>query len=126
MSAHTKGPWRLGRLTNISDYETVRETVGPHQVCVDNEFGPYVLAECNMNFPDDALANARRIVACVNACEGLETGFLESGSLIRGVGLYVEQNNELLDICRNVIERGIGASDIDAMKTAIAKAEGKQ
>ncbi|MEN6540854.1 MAG: hypothetical protein ABFC67_14700 [Mizugakiibacter sp.] len=77
MSEHTKEPWRLGRLANIRDFGEVKETVGPHQIVVDNEFGPYVLAECNMNFKDDALANARRIVACVNACEQMETEWLE-------------------------------------------------
>jgi hypothetical protein len=75
---HTPEPWRLGKLSNIRDYDKVLETVGPHQIVVDNEFGPYVLADCNMNFKDDAIANARRIVACVNACAGLDTELLEN------------------------------------------------
>lgn len=76
---HTPEPWRLGRLSHILDYDRVLETVGPHQIVVDNEFGPYVLADCNMNFKDDAIANARRIVACVNACAGVPLEWLESG-----------------------------------------------
>ena len=75
--SHTKEPWRLGKLTHPRDYETVRETVGPHDVVVDTDDGVYVLASCNYNFPQDALANARRIVACVNACAGIETHELE-------------------------------------------------
>lgn len=35
----------------------------------------------------------------------------------------IMQRDELLEICRNVIERGIGASDIRAMEAAIAKVE---
>ena len=34
-----------------------------------------------------------------------------------------KQRDELLTICRNVVERGIGASDVKAMKAAIASAK---
>ena len=68
---HTKEPWRLGRFTGPASYEEVRELCGSMDVVVDTETGPYVLAACNINFPDDAKANARRIVACVNACAGI-------------------------------------------------------
>ena len=83
-------------------------------------------------------ANARRIVACVNACEGWSTMFLES-VIISGRGPLQklsdetvlalhkaeQQRDELLAICRNVVERGIGASDVRAMEAAIANAEAK-
>lgn len=75
---HTPEPWRIGRLTHPRDYESVRETVGPHEVVVDTDEGVYVLAGCNYNFPQDALANARRIVACVNACAGIPIDMLEA------------------------------------------------
>lgn len=78
---HTKEPWRVGKLTHPRDYETVRETVGPHEVVVDTDEGVYVIAGCNYNFPKDAKANARRIVACVNACAGIDTAFLEVAPL---------------------------------------------
>lgn len=74
---NTPEPWRIGRLEHPRDYEVVRETVGPHEVVVDTDEGVYVLAGCNYNFPQDALANARRIVACVNACAGINTEALE-------------------------------------------------
>jgi hypothetical protein len=38
---------------------------------------------------------------------------------------YVEkQRDEFLTICKNVVDRGIGASDVKAMKAAIATAQG--
>ena len=119
---------------------------------------------------DDELA--RRIVACVNACEGLPIELIdkhgvtrsgiakgieelanqryaawEEASLIRDlIGANQEestldevrrvvnahdnlvsalrvahrQRDELLTICRNVVERGICSSDVKAMKAAIA------
>jgi len=36
------------------------------------------------------------------------------------------QRNDLLTICRNVVERGIGASDVKAMKAAIASVKADQ
>ena len=77
---HTPEPWRIGRFTGPGSYEKVRETCGAMDVVVDTDSGPYVLAGCNINFPDDAKANARRIVACVNACAGIPTEALEDGS----------------------------------------------
>lgn len=71
---------------------------------------------------DTANANARRIVACVNACAGIPNGNLEAGGVLDTV---IKERDELLAICRNVVERGIGASDIRAMEEAIAKAEAK-
>lgn len=74
---HTKEPWRIGRFTRPASYEEVRETCGDMDVVADTDDGPYVLAGCNTNFPDDARANARRIVACVNACDGIPNEVLE-------------------------------------------------
>ena len=35
-----------------------------------------------------------------------------------------EQRDELLTICKNVVERGIGTSDVKAMKASIARVKG--
>lgn len=93
MSEHTKETWRVGRLSHPRDYKTVQETVGPHDVVVDTETGPYVLASCNMNFTNDAKANARRIVACVNACAGIETHELEL--MIGDLSIHNQITNKL-------------------------------
>lgn len=68
MSEHTKEPWHLGEIRSIRGriYTTMPDG------------DEYVLADTNWNFPDDAKANARRIVACVNACEGISTEELEN------------------------------------------------
>lgn len=73
---HTEEPWRLGRFTG-ANYAEVRETAGGMDIVVDTVHGPYVLASCNKNFLVDAHENARRIVACVNACKGIKTESLE-------------------------------------------------
>ena len=36
------------------------------------------------------------------------------------------QRDKLLTICQNVVDRGIGASDVKAMKEAIASVKGQQ
>ena len=96
---HTPEPWRIGRFTGPESYEKVRETCGAMDVVVDTDSGPYVLAGCNINFPNDAKANARRIVACVNACAGLPTEVLERYKLgVIGVDYKStkQQRDELL------------------------------
>lgn len=47
----------------------------------------------------------------------------ELGKMQARAFLAERQRDELLTICRNVIERGIGASDVNAMKAAIASAK---
>jgi hypothetical protein len=62
MSEHTKEPWAIHNSKNliaILDYE------GKH------------LAELWQRKEYDSVANARRIVACVNACAGIPTEALE-------------------------------------------------
>ena len=112
MSEHTKEPWRLGRFTGPASYEEVRETVGNMDVVVDTDIGPYVLAACNVNFPEDARANARRIVACVNACAGIPNGNLESGGVLETV---IGERNKLLAALKDLRPAfgAVGSRDID-------------
>jgi nitroreductase len=115
--SHTKEPWRIGRFTGPASYDEVRETVGNMDVVVDTDTGPYVLAGCNINFPDDARANARRIVACVNACAGYSTDdlehfgrFLSSGeadALAEHHALIEQQRDELLAALEYAVEAGL-------------------
>jgi len=63
--SHTKEPWK-------------RYHWGNDQVTI-NTMDDDKIAECFEHFkPNDHAANARRIVACVNACKDLETESLES------------------------------------------------
>jgi uncharacterized protein YbaR (Trm112 family) len=58
---HTKEPWHV---LNIFAHPEIR-----------NKEDEFILAL----YRGERIANARRIVACVNACEGIQTEFLELG-----------------------------------------------
>jgi len=71
-----------------------------HEICVDLPNGSlYILARCNQNFIEDARANARRIIACVNACEGRTTEELEAtarpAAVSEAVAAAVADDSEL-------------------------------
>lgn len=57
---------------------------------------------------DEAMANARRIVACVNACRGLGTDELEQHGLVSAVGYELieltKQRDELLRDMQDVLD----------------------
>ena len=63
MSGHTKGPWAV----NYTKFSEIRAENGA------------VIARCvKLTSLTNLEANARRIVACVNACEGVSTKRLEN------------------------------------------------
>jgi len=62
MSEHTKEPWGIHKSKN---FVAILDSEGKH------------LAELWQRAEYDSVANARRIVACVNACVGIETETLE-------------------------------------------------
>ena len=69
MSKHTPGPWSVTDETDIVGIEN-----DPANGCV----GPVDVAHVYLRtVPGRTNANARRIVACVNACDGIETYALE-------------------------------------------------
>jgi hypothetical protein len=68
---HTKEPWQV----NFSDPTQICDCDGENRGCAPIA----VMADGD----DDAEANARRIVACVNACAGQPTELLEAA----GIGL---------------------------------------
>ena len=70
MSEHTPEPWKIGD-GQAPFYAWKGQILAEHE---DREF---ILASCNQNYPDEAESNARRIVACINACRGLQTEKLE-------------------------------------------------
>ena len=126
---HTPGPWVDDGYAHIGAVN-------------DQLNGGYLIALCEG--PDRA-ANARRIVACVNACAGIPTESLEqlsqNGSLkvlARNIELE-KQRDELLAAlekqfadakhCQQVMlnEVGIGFLDVvtlDASEEAIARSKG--
>ena len=98
MSEHTKEPWKAGRRGNgVSIVFAGRRS--------DNET---IIANCSSNQDDEA--NARRIVACVNACEGIKTETLEQ--YVSGIVNYsveqskiemiVQRDNEIETLLENL------------------------
>ena len=76
MSEHTKGPWFVG----YSKFSEVRTENGA------------VIARCvRLTSLTNLEANARRIAACVNACEGVRTEHLENNlPIVELVGRHSE------------------------------------
>lgn len=81
MSEHTKGPWAV----NFTKFSEVRAENGA------------VIAHCvKLTSLTNLEANARRIVACVNACEGISTEHLENSlPIVELVGRHSEALREI-------------------------------
>jgi hypothetical protein len=81
--SHTKEPWAVHRhIARIIPAEHMNRPIGAHEdAAIDRE--TYAQEICAMHWPDrnrsedEVRANARRIVACVNACAGYSTEDLE-------------------------------------------------
>ncbi len=72
---HTKGPWEISGLLTEIDKRYIIAKIASVRVDV-----------CQVGFTsvitkEERDANARRIVACVNACEGLTNKALEGGAI---------------------------------------------
>lgn len=52
---------------------------------------------------DEGRANARRIVACVNACAGVDTDLLEAGELDKSAMLVIQENKDLKRRCDELL-----------------------
>jgi len=75
--SHTPEPWFIAE----------EPLILLNEICGNDENGdPFIIASKNYNYPDLSNANARRIVACVNACRGLSTKELEENGLVSAVG----------------------------------------
>ncbi len=81
MSEHTKGPWAV----SYSKFSEVRAENGA------------VIARCvKLTSLTNLEANARRIAACVNACEGVRTEHLENNlPIVELVGRHSEALREI-------------------------------
>lgn len=98
MIEHTKGPW-------LRDGKTV-------YVLNEHGFNRFCAQVQDAHTPAEELeANARRIVACVNACEGVSTDVLEYNARFGGVLRLERQRDALLA----ALERCVAAMQGDAM-----------
>jgi len=78
---HTKEPW------------VAKKTLQGRNSSISNKHGKTIaIAYENKNIDGDDLANVKRIVACVNACEGITDAVIEEGiieeALIAHLGSY--------------------------------------
>lgn len=109
---HTPEPWH-------SECATVSKDIGDHR---------YEVAIC-ADWSEETFANARRIVACVNACAGIETELLEiiqdnDKTLAEVIANVEKQRDELLAFVEEV--RRTGDTRLASMAiTAIASVKEK-
>jgi hypothetical protein len=108
MSKHTPGPWYVGK-TIDSDCR-IYSPAGTHAIA--RTYGPDLngIGVCRLTGPENR-ADARRIVACVNACEGISTEAIEVISKMGGVqhkmpvtAALVAQRDELLLALERIAE----------------------
>lgn len=105
---HTAEPWHVGQ-HGLSIYDqygwgVAGVTKHPHQVS------------------GERTANARRIVACVNACRGLSTDELEKHGLVSAVGTELieleKQREQLLAALEQIARYPATRSDEMSMESA--------
>ena len=79
MNKHSKGPWFKNKNRIIAD-------ANDHPVCLDGfSFGSHST--------EKSQANTRRIVACINACEGFSIEELEGANLFKD---SIESQSEII------------------------------
>ena len=113
MSNHTPESWRVGRPGTVVSDTPVPGMGGSDAV---EYYGGHLIGESITE------ANARRIVACVNACRGLGTDELEQHGLVSAVGYELieltKQRDELLEAAKAVVTRWDTPNWKDAEPTA--------
>ena len=100
MSEHTKEPWIL--------VDTEDDTI---EITTEKRNGLIIpIAEVSTGFDGqigiEQEANPRRIVACVNACEGISTEQLEcpGGNVAKVAGSLMKQRDELLAALTGLVD----------------------
>lgn len=109
---HTPGPWRA----NKDHFGAVRSEPG-FSIKGSNSEGVNAIAFLwSRDVEAEQEANARRIVACVNACEGISTEALEAGA-VKETLETLEKISRLIGVIETPRVRAIA-------REAIAKAKG--
>jgi len=75
--SHTKAPWKIGYAISINNALAIFEQKAEPGIN-PKDFRTICLLSEHANIDKEDFENARRIVACVNACEGIPTETLES------------------------------------------------
>lgn len=77
MSKHTPEPWKISHDDSTEEWSIVTNQHGSIIANVNEETGPELVGSAPVMRKMPGLENARRIVACVNACSGIRTEALE-------------------------------------------------
>lgn len=125
MSEHTKEPWFVHEADDsLAVSSATREYMVP--ICS-------VSVGVNESFESEQQANARRIIACVNACDGIPTEFLEREQYLGTAAFSLrdqlkQQRDELLTALVEILDAHnggfLGHGHMDAARAAIAKVKG--
>lgn len=83
---HTKEPW--GVVSDLPVYGIYSESEDRHIVQTINQNNYKTHAKSKENIGIQNFEDAERIVACVNACEGITTEALKKGIVSDSVGLH--------------------------------------
>ncbi|MBI5917824.1 MAG: hypothetical protein HY849_00395 [Nitrosomonadales bacterium] len=128
MSGHTKEPWRVGC------FHPVLGDIHETEIFDSEQFGDVIASTKTQPMHPAAPSNARRIVACVNACAGIDTETLEATIGLDELYSDIQrQRDELLAAAKSVVARWdtplwkdvpATAEYIGQLRQAIAKAEG--
>lgn len=115
---HTQEPWRLGIGYTVIANDPVPEMPGSEHV---EYYGGHLIAESVVH------RNARRIVACVNACAGLSDAEVSHGLVPASRHSTVaHQRDQLLAALRRAVDEAV-ADDLDEWfanaKATIAEVE---
>ena len=73
MSKHTPEPWKISHDDSTEEWSIVTNQQGSIIANVNEETGPELVGSAPVMRKMPGLDNARRIVACVNACTGIRT-----------------------------------------------------
>ena len=99
MSKHTPEPWKINHDDSTEEWSIVTNQYGSIVANVNEETGPELAGSIPVMRKMPGMENARRIVACVNACAGLPAEQLEVSPLsgvLNGVAGLIAQRDELL------------------------------
>ena len=91
MSKHTAEPWSFDKYDNI--------IAGTEMLLFGGIRTPMAAGPGRV----EGRANASRIVACVNACAGVDTDLLEAGELDKPTMLVIQENKDLKHRCDELL-----------------------
>lgn len=136
MSKHTPEPWKINHDDSTEEWSIVTNQHGSIVANVNEETGPELAGSIPVMRKMPGMENARRIVACVNACAGVSNGELAMTTMsvvLARINEAEQQRDELLAALEIIVasEEFHGDSFVcdfvtlqGVARAAIAKAKG--